>query len=184
MKRFFISLTIVLMMTIPVRIAVAEHLKVPEGHVLPPSLAQACRDKGFEEVNFSNWWAAGNIDRPPAFLSGFLPGNSEDSVAFWCEKRAGEEVKYYLVFHVKDKNHEMISCPKVIKWDRNPRGLFIYGDLTYGSHGRFEDLLQPSRAIPEELLFNNPIVVDGYDGFYEIFYCINGRWIVRHDYDW
>ena len=178
------SSIIIIVITISVFSAYAGPFEVPEGHMLPTSLAQACRNNGFEEMSYSEWWAAGNIDRPPAFITGFLSGAPEDSVAFWCEKREGEEVKYYLVFHMKDKNPQISSCPKVIEWNKNPRGLFIYGERTYSGHGRFEDLLQPSRSIPEEFLFNDPIIGDGYDGFYDFFYCVEGRWIVGHDYDW
>jgi len=113
-----------------------------------------------------------------SFVYGYLPGDREDSAVFWCRNLESKETPYSLVFHFKDREHELTKCPDKIQWKNPPRGLSVYLNQKETLSG-FRYLADPRRKVPTNHRFTHAAVRSYYDGVEELFYCHNGEWLVR-----
>lgn len=114
----------------------------------------------------------------PPFVYGYLPGDEESSAAFWCKNLEPKKHPYSLVFMFRDTEHELSKCPSKIEWDNPPRGLSVYKNRRTTLKG-FVFLDDPKRKVPENVRLSHNGIKSYYDGVAELFYCHEGKWVVR-----
>ncbi len=143
--------------------------------IMPKELVEVARNNGCSQVDDF-------YDRPgflnPLYVNGYLPGAKENSVVLWCQVREGERRRFFLVVITHDKNHELARCPGKIEWNNYPGGLEIYKDRRTTLEG-FVYLKDPNKRVPSHLHLRNNAILSEYDGVTEMFYCLNGEWLVR-----
>jgi hypothetical protein len=120
----------------------------------------------------------------PPFVYGYLPGNEEDSIVFWCKNTESSKHPYSLVFLVRDSEGELRQlpeCPFRIEWDNPPRGLSVYKDRRTTLKG-FINVRNPNEKVPEAVRLSHNAIMSYYDGVSELFYCHKGAWFVRQSH--
>jgi hypothetical protein len=141
--------------------------------VLPNDLAKAAESKGLSPVE-------GFYDRPgmveAPFVYGYLPGEKENSAAFWVKSK--QEGEFLLVIETKTAVPPEYSCPNTLPWKNFPGGLSIVrnGNMSLGDFVYASD---PSRKGPAETNITHNAITSYYDGVEIIFYCFNGNWLIR-----
>ena len=108
----------------------------------------------------------------PPYLYGYLPGEREDSAAFWCH-RDHREAPYLLVLVADGR---IVST---LAWNMYPGGLSLHdsarvalSDFTYAD--------DPGKARgPNGKLTEFPPLHSEYDGIITLFYRFGDRWLYR-----
>ena len=122
----------------------------------------------------------GFYDKPgmvdPPYLYGYLPGNKEQSAAFWCYREQGEK-PYLLVFVEHLGNGRTGRVTSIIPWHDRPRGLSL-NDSKNMPLSEFRYIDNPEERGPDRLTEYAP-VVDSYDGVIRLFYQDGKRWLYR-----
>ena len=101
------------------------------------------------------------------YTYGYLPGEKEDSAAFWCMKRNDKKQPYVILIYHKHKKPEFYDCPDVIIPRGTPRPLRIYEDI--------ERYLKNVANLPD----GEHLKVRGIYSAVEVgdlYYCYKGRW--------
>ncbi len=144
--------------------------------LLPEELLKIATQRGFEQV--TDFY----INRPgmlnPPYVYGYLPGDEEDSAAFWCQKTQNGKKRYFLVFMFKKRNNELCNCPDVIEWQNYPKGLSIYNKANATLDG-FIYINDPKKKVPKNVKLIYNAILSEYDGVEALFYCYKGEWLVR-----
>ncbi len=144
--------------------------------VIPNELLKLAKQKGYEQVTDFYMNRFGMVN--PLYVYGYLPGDEENSAAFWCQKIQNGKKKYFLVFMFKKRNHELCNCPDVIEWRNPPGGLSIYKNANTTLDG-FVYMNDQKKKVPKNVRLTNNAIRSYYDGLEEIFYCYKGEWLVR-----
>ncbi len=137
-------------------------------------LSEAAKEYNCKEIiDFLN--RPGMIEPPYAY--GYLNGEKENSVIFWCENNNRSDKKYRLVVYSKVKR--VLQCPSTIDIDNYPGGLSLVKDsqLSLSSFQYLED----EKKGPDINVKDN-FIKSYYDGVEQFFYCNNGKWLtlLRH----
>lgn len=119
----------------------------------------------------------------PPFVYGYLPGNTDDSVAFWCKSAEFSKYPYRLMVLVRNSDlelQELTECPSRIRWHNFPGGLSI---AKFDKNRRetlkgFMYLDDPHRKVPENVRLSHNGILGSYDGVTGLFYCYRGEWLV------
>jgi hypothetical protein len=108
----------------------------------------------------------------PPYLYRYLPGEREDSAAFWCF-RPGKDEPYLLVLVEK---HRIVST---IGWNAYPGGLSLHesGDLPLSEFAYVDDPEKRPGPLQQRTKFR-PLRSE-YDGVITLFYRHDGRWLYR-----
>jgi hypothetical protein len=125
----------------------------------------------------------------PPYVYGYLPGPKENSAAFWCQKKEGDERRFFLlIMHrrapaeypsdLKDVEHELARCPNKLEWTNYPGGLDVYKDRRT-TLADFVYVKNPRRRPPSNIKLTNNAILSAYDGVEELFYCYKGDWLMR-----
>jgi len=117
------------------------------------------------------WYNQEDIFDPP-YVMGWLPGNREESAAYWCVSKNNSR-KVRLIFEGESK------CPKEIEWDSNRLlGLSVVNErLPLEWFTYWDDPKQ--RKGPTKVATRGPIVYAGDSGAGLYFYCYREKWLVR-----
>ncbi len=143
--------------------------------VLPKELKAIAKENDCEEIE-DFFDVPGKIS--PSYVYGYVQGPKEDSAVFWCKKDAGGVRRYFLIVNIKDRFHDLAQCPRKIAWINPAKGLSVFYDGKTTFKG-FVYLDDPTRkVVPNEMLKHNAILSE-YDGVEEMFYCHEGKWLVR-----
>lgn len=113
----------------------------------------------------------------PPYVYGYVEGEKEDSVVFWC-RGGSKSGKFKLIVQARAKT---FTCPAVVKETSNyPGGLSVspgekleLSDFKYIDSGkRLSSATRPA----------GKFIRSYYDGVEEYFYCHDGRWLhlLRH----
>lgn len=158
-------------------IAVAVYLSTAycETGSLPKELLEIAKKKGCEEV--SGFYNRPGMIKPP-YVYGYLPCGEENSAAFWCEKKEKAGKRFYLMIMRKANKCEELKCPDMIEWHNFPKGLSIYKD-TNTTLEYFYYVNDPTRHPPKTETLKHNAILSEYDGVEELFYCHEGKWVVR-----
>lgn len=152
-----------------VGLAIASGAAVAHGQTLPEPLIEAATKHGCSEV--TAFFKRPGLVNPPYVLD-YLPGDREDSAAFWCTRPKATE-KYLLVI-VGQSN----KCPGAISWQNYPGGLSVVRDERMKlSEFFYRDNVREHG--PANSFTKGPILRSEYDGTGEYFYCHAGRWLVQ-----
>jgi len=144
------------------------------GQIMPRDLVGVAREHGCGAVQRF-------FDRPgpidPPYLYGYLPGEREESAAFWCQV-TGKPNSYLLVFidDRKDKADSTGRCPTALRWSHRPRGLSVTTERNVSLDG-FRYVDDPSRRVQVGEHTDWAPIQDSYDGLATLFYCYKGRWV-------
>lgn len=123
-------------------------------------------------------------DRPgmlnPPYVYGVLPGEPEDSVAFWCKKLEASDRPYLLLLKVKNAK-ALSGCSDRIEWWNYPKGLSVESEASLNLSD-FHFTAEPKRPGPATSVSNVRVIMGEYDGVEERFLCYQGAWLfeVRH----
>lgn len=140
--------------------------------MLPADLAKVARQHSCGPV-------IGFFERPgmiePPYLYGYIPGDIEDSAAFWCERTDSRPRSFLLVLV---NSQAASTCPQLIEWSSFPGGLSLgepdtsLEEFTYVEDQGADSRLSGARTRYAPLR-------DYYDGVETLFYCHDGRWTYR-----
>lgn len=160
------AVLVLLVLCTTVRVESAEAL------VMPRDLVDFAQTAGCSPVN-DFFERPGAVD--PPYVYGLLPGDKEDSVAFWCKKRAPSDKPYLLL--IKATNAEqLMGCATKIEWWNYPRGLSLETRTNLSLHD-FHYVTEPKRSGPVSTISNAKLIVSEYDGVSESFVCYKGEWL-------
>ena len=141
--------------------------------VLPKNLLEICRDHGWDQV--ANYYK----DRPyiqPPYIK-YADSNKNEVAVFWCEGSGYNE--WYLLFHTGSAGEVIDGCPKIVPWNNYPAGLTFVDNYNFNSRDGFYYIEDPTRDIKEVTTKEFGAIVNEYDGLEEVFYCLNGKWVVK-----
>ena len=141
--------------------------------VMPQDLVDFAHAKGCEQIN--NFYERPGMVNPP-YVYGWLPGEQEDSVAFWCKKTVESEKPYNLMIKARDSK-ALTGCSAIIEWWNPPGGLSIEtrSNLALGS---FRYVAAPKQNGPVTVIPKAKVIVSYDDGLTDVFYCHKGQWLV------
>ncbi|MFZ5503510.1 MAG: hypothetical protein ACOY3V_08320 [Pseudomonadota bacterium] len=143
---------------------------VAEPLLIPKELADfANKNKCSQVLNF---YARPGMVLPP-YLYGYLPGEIEDSAAFWCKKGNN----YLLMFLDKARSKWSRECPSSIVWRNYPGGLSLSAENNLPLD-QFVNLTSDLRDSKNQKTAYPPLR-SYYDGVEALFYCHKGDWYVR-----
>ena len=139
----------------------------------------------------------GFYDRPgmidPPYLYGYLPGNKEETAAFWCYRKQAKE-SYLLVFVEGLGQARQGRVTSTIPWSAFPGGLSRFDTKNvywYDSEGvrlsdsehlplsEFRYVDNPKEHGPEEKTTKYTPVQAEYDGVVVLFYQDGDRWLFK-----
>ena len=141
--------------------------------VMPRELVDFAHANGCTPID--NFFERPGMVNPP-YVYGWLSGDQENSVVFWCKKAEKNEKRYNLMFKVRDPK-QLAGCPAIIEWSNPPGGLSIE-TWPHLALGDFRYLSAPKRAGPTSAVTNVKVIVNYYDGLTDVFYCYKGQWLV------
>ena len=107
----------------------------------------------------------------PPYLYGLLPGDREDTAAFWCF-REGTEKPYLLVFVEKGRVVSSLS------WVNYPGGLSRH-DKAHLPLSDFRYVDNPEESGPKGVATRYSPLRSEYDGVVTLFYREGNRWLYR-----
>ncbi|PLX40039.1 MAG: hypothetical protein C0608_10070 [Deltaproteobacteria bacterium] len=140
---------------------------------LPGDFVEFAEKKGLSPIE-------GFFDRPgmieAPFVYGYLPGEKEDSAAFWAKAKSDGE--FLLVVWASVDFPPEYSCSETIPWRNFPGGLSIV-DGERMPLADFVYVSDPSKAGPADKSTTHNSIMSYYDGVEAIFYCHEGHWLVR-----
>lgn len=145
--------------------------------LLPEELLSYADQKGYGQVSDFYENRPGMLN--PPYTYGVLVGAKEDSAAFWVERIENNKKKYFLIFMIKNKkDKEVCDCPEIIEWPNFPGGLSVFSrpgtpldDFYY--------IDKPKKKVEPGAQMQSRGVLSEYDGVESLFYCYNGKWVVR-----
>jgi hypothetical protein len=146
--------------------------------VMPQELTEYAEQNNCREItDFFNARPDGPVN--PPFVYGYLPGDEESSAVFWCLNTEKSKKPYSLLFMYRETDDAVVGkCPQRIEWHNPPRGLSIYKNRQVTLEG-FVYLQNPKKPVPKNERLNHNAVRSYRDGVEELFYCLNGAWLVR-----
>lgn len=145
-------------------------------YVMPRQLVEHARQVGCSQVE--DFFDVNGMIGPP-YVYGYLPGNTEDSAAFWCERRKNGEREFFLAVMVGQGRAEGgLACPRLIPWHNYPGGLGLYRNPN-DSLEAFTYLDPPNEKGPRGRKVIHNAIQSSVPGQSTTFYCHEGRWLVR-----
>ena len=116
----------------------------------------------------------------PPYVYGVLPGEPEDSAAFWCKKPEASDRPYVLLLRVKNAK-ALGGCSDRIEWWNYPKGLSVVIEVSLNLSD-FHFVAEPKRPGPATSVSDARVIMGEYDGVEERFLCYQGAWLfeVRH----
>ncbi len=154
-------------------VSILPGLSFAQGKILPLELSRIAKEMGCEQIE--NFFERESIIFPP-FVYGYLPGDEESSVAFWCLDRGRH--KYLLVTKHSFENDERFSCPRVLEKDTPPWGLSVSKEKRIPLN-QFVFADNPRSRGPTNRVTLYPPLRDYSDGIETLYYCHLGKWMVR-----
>jgi len=109
----------------------------------------------------------GMVEAP--YLYGYLPGNKEDSAAFWCYQPGGEE-PYVLVLVQGDR------IASTVRQRNYPGGLSLH-DSAHVALSEFRYVDNPQEHGPKARTTSHPPLRSEYDGNITLYYRDGERWL-------
>src|SRR5882762_4448186 len=109
-----------------------------EMNVMPAELVAFADKNGCSQVDdFFDSTRVGMVN--PPYVYGYLPGRKGDSAAFWCQRKNGNDRRFFLmIMHrqmpeqlpgdLRDVSHELARCPNKVETVNYPGGLEIYSN--------------------------------------------------------
>ncbi len=141
--------------------------------VMPRELIDFARAGGC--VPIDNFYDRPGMVNPP-YVYGWLAGDPENSVAFWCKKLEKSDKPYLLVIKAANAK-DLFGCPAKIEWGNAPAGLSVETRKSLSLRD-FHYLTEPTRAGPAAVIPTAKVIVNYYDGLSDEFYCYKGQWLV------
>lgn len=141
--------------------------------MLPQELYEIAVSKGYTQID--DFYNRPGMIEPP-FVYGYLPGLKENSAVFWCQAKKKDQ--YYLLVVNKDEGPNAMSCTDIVPWMNYPGGLSIFDD----KNTLLDDFVyieEPQKKSPKGIKLTHNGILSYYDGVENIFYCFEGRWLVR-----
>ncbi len=148
------------------------------GHVfaeplfMPKELVDIAAEKGCRQL-LDFYGRPGMVE--PAFIYGYALGEKEDSAVFWCKAKPNT---YKLIVWARSTRSKLPPCPDTIVWKNYPGGLSIVSPSDAKLDG-FYFMDDPAALVPKGLTMTHNGILSSYDGVEELFYCLDGKWIVR-----
>jgi hypothetical protein len=146
-----------------------------EVKIMPEELVESATRNNCRQI--SDFFDRPGMVKPP-YVYGYALGREQDSAAFWCERIKGDKRQFVLMFRLKNESNVMARCPKEIEWMNPPRGLDLYQNRRE-SLADFVFISEPRERGPREGRMKYSAIRSEYDGVEEVFYCHEGRWMVR-----
>ena len=138
---------------------------------LPSELSELAEEYDCREIpNFSDSFS--DVTNPP-YAYGYLEGEREDSVVFWCERDTDGYDKYRLVVHSKVEG--LLQCPATFDTSNYPGGLSIVRNpvLPLSLFWNVED-----RERGPHVYVKGNFIKSDKGGTSTTFYCHKGKWLV------
>ncbi|SRR6266571_6630041 len=145
-------------------------------YVMPRELVEHARELGCSQVE--DFFEVNGMIGPP-YVYGYLPGRTEDSAAFWCERTKSGEREFFLAVMVHEgRSAGALACPRLVAWHNYPGGLGLYRNPKQSLEA-FTYLDAPKQKGPRDRVVVHNAIQSSAPGQSTEFYCHDGRWLVR-----
>ena len=145
--------------------------------LLPEELLLYANKRGYRQVTDFYKNRPGMLN--PPYVYGVLTGHKEDSAAFWCERTVNNRIKYFLIIMITNEpNQDVCKCKNIIEWHNYPGGLSVFDDPNT-SLDEFYYIDNPKKNLESGNFMKGRGILSEYDGVETLFFCYNGKWIVR-----
>lgn len=172
MKTSFLKCSIVIFLLL---VSISDVFAKEKIKLLPSDLLEIARNYQCDQID--DFYERPGMINPP-YVYGYLEGQVDDSVIFWCEKKENNKRIYFLIIHSTSENKGLQKCQSKITWRNYPGGLSIYQDKNM-TLDDFIYLKDTQKKAPKKIKMKHNSIRSYYDGLEELFYCHDGEWLVR-----